>query len=302
MATVAARPPRCSEISAAGGESLGGTAPQAAAWLLVEQAPPWGRDAVRESGLDARVGGELVRTAKELGLKVVLIRPAAPARRSPARRRVFAAWLGSLPFVQALSFGSDGELLELGLPALARGERLAGGDDHYEPLQLVCTNGRRDACCARYGPEAAKALAAAAPATAWECTHLGGHRFAATMLCLPSGACYGRLDPAATVRAARLTADGLLDLEHLRGLVGRSAAVQAAEIRLRRRLGLERIEDLAPVSERVDGDGELEVGFATAAGETVLVRMRRVVEERATSCDDDEVETIASWFPVAGED
>ncbi len=280
------------------GESLVGTAPQAAAWLLVEQAPPWGRDALRESGLDARVGGELARTAKGLGLKVVLTRLATPGRRSAARRRVFAAWLGASPFLQALSFGSDDELLALDLPTLARGERLSGGEDHHELLHFVCTNGRRDACCARYGPEAAKALAAAAPEAAWECTHLGGHRFAATMLCLPSGACYGRLDPAATVRAARLTAAGRLNLEHLRGFAGRSAAVQAAEIHLRRRLGLERVDELRPVSEGPLGDEVVEVGFAGAAAGTLRVRMRRVVAGRATSCDDAEVEPIASWIPV----
>ena len=38
------------------------------------------------------------------------------------------------------------------------------------------------------------ALARVFPDEVWECTHLGGHRFAPTALVLPTGYSYGRLD------------------------------------------------------------------------------------------------------------
>ena len=36
----------------------------------------------------------------------------------------------------------------------------------------------------------------------WECTHLGGHRFAGNMVCLPDGVVYGRVTPADGPRLA----------------------------------------------------------------------------------------------------
>ena len=52
-------------------------------------------------------------------------------------------------------------------------------------MWLVCTNGKRDACCARDGLPVARALAALRPDEAWECSHLGGHRFAANVALAP---------------------------------------------------------------------------------------------------------------------
>ena len=60
-------------------------------------------------------------------------------------------------------------------------------------MWLVCTNGKRDACCARDGVPVARALAALRPDEAWECSHLGGHRFAANVALLPEGLCFGRV-------------------------------------------------------------------------------------------------------------
>jgi len=59
---------------------------------------------------------------------------------------------------------------------------------------LVCTNGARDPCCAIRGAAVADALAVARPGAAYESSHLGGHRFAANLLVLPDGLCFGRLD------------------------------------------------------------------------------------------------------------
>ncbi len=62
-------------------------------------------------------------------------------------------------------------------------------------LALVCTNGKRDQCCALRGRPVAAAIAAATDWDTWECSHLGGHRFAATMMLLPTGDMFGWLDP-----------------------------------------------------------------------------------------------------------
>lgn len=72
-------------------------------------------------------------------------------------------------------------------------------DDHpgwlsAEPgTLLVCTNARRDQCCALVGRPIAAAVAALAPGRVWECSHLGGHRFAPTVLALPTGQVLARV-------------------------------------------------------------------------------------------------------------
>jgi hypothetical protein len=63
---------------------------------------------------------------------------------------------------------------------------------------LVCTHGAIDACCAKFGYPVYRELKKIAAESGtntrlWRCTHFGGHRFAATLLELPSGRYWGRL-------------------------------------------------------------------------------------------------------------
>ena len=72
-------------------------------------------------------------------------------------------------------------------------------DDGQAPRFAVCTQGTRDRCCAKWGfavYRQARALHAAGrfPFEPLECSHLGGDRFAATGIFLPSGSMYAHLD------------------------------------------------------------------------------------------------------------
>ena len=61
---------------------------------------------------------------------------------------------------------------------------------------LVCTDSRRDACCARYGFSTYKALDAIADRDKFnivQATHLGGCRFAASLVVMPERQRYGRM-------------------------------------------------------------------------------------------------------------
>lgn len=288
---------RCSELSLQDGEPLTGTAPEAAAWLLVEQDLPWGRDALLESRIDAAVAEELSRRAKALGAKVVLIRRPRTRPNGAVPRCVFAAWLGAESFVQGFRLERDDQLLGLDLERLVLGERLDGGADVTAPLTLVCTNGRRDTCCALRGRPAADALAETRPEETWECSHLGGHRFAPTILSLPSGACFGRLDPAGAVRAAATLDEGALDLAHLRGIVGRPEPVQAAEAVLRDRYGLTRLDDVTPLGCR-DTDVGCEVRLRTSDGREHTLDVARVDHLPRTVRCGGEPERAQRWAVV----
>ncbi len=121
------------------------------------------------------------------------------------------------------------------------------------------------------GRSAAAAIAARFPEITWECSHLGGDRFAATMLILPHGLCYGRVD---STDAAELVAkyfDGRLDNSFLRGRTCLPHAVQAAQYFVREATGDDHIDSLSPLAvEHVDDAIRVVLRGASGAVEVIL--------------------------------
>ncbi|MDX8354782.1 sucrase ferredoxin [Cognatiyoonia sp. IB215182] len=123
------------------------------------------------------------------------------------------------------------------IQAIAKGQDLSSfAPSPVKPSSIfVCTHGKHDACCAKWGFAAYKALCVAAPAHGdhfdiWEITHLGGCRHAGGALVLPAGRKYGRLVPA---DAAPLLAAEVRDLPYLPAFRGTNhllAPAQVAEI------------------------------------------------------------------------
>lgn len=277
-AAPSSRPPERSSACAAVSESLGeemfGTAPATRRWLLLEQPGPWGEDAVTQSDLPGPVSVELERLSAEHDFRVQLIRR-TPRRYTPERLTCFAA--SSSPgatWMQRLELPDAHGVLELDFPALAAGEPLAVGERWSEPVYAVCTHGRNDACCARRGRPLVRALRAHRPQATWECSHISGHRFAATLIAFPQALFYGRVPAAEAAGLAERHERGELALELLRGRAGDAWEVQAAEHFARRRLGLRRMTDIAAVSHRPAQDpGRVELEMRT--GETATVRVAR---------------------------
>ena len=63
---------------------------------------------------------------------------------------------------------------------------------------FICTHGRHDKCCAKFGQELVDKIRyhvskQKTDVEIWESSHLGGHRFAPTMIDFPTGRAYGRL-------------------------------------------------------------------------------------------------------------
>jgi hypothetical protein len=152
---------------------------------------------------------------------------------------------------------------------------------------LVCTNGARDPCCAIRGPAVAQALERVLPGQVYECSHLGGHRFAANVLVLPDGLCFGRVDVRAAVALASQLEEGRLPLDHLRGRTALTREQQAAEILVRRELGLSGLDDLRHFDA---------ITFELADGRRATARLRaHELEGRRVSCRDDKVEAATRW-------
>lgn len=239
--------PRCADISAERDEAVWGTASAVRGWVLVEQPGAWGRDALFESRLPPAVAEFLVEEGRPHGVRTVLLRQ--PDRPRSGGRRCFVASSGRpTPWIEQRTVDDPDELLALDVAAAAGREPPGFGEAWDRPLYLVCTNGRHDPCCARLGRPVARALLPGHDDQVWECSHIGGDRFAGNLVCLPHGLYFGRLGPdeAATVVAAYER--GTIVLDYFRGRAGDPFAVQAAEYLLRRETGLTGIDDLAPVS------------------------------------------------------
>jgi len=232
----------CTTVARDLDEPFSGTAATATTWLLLEQPGPWGAKALTESHLDRRLGRALEKAAQGTGVRVALIR--RPGRHAdfgtPPLRQVFAAhtvpggvWLRSAATQDPL------RLLDLDLAALGRGDHrtfdtVLGGRAHTgDPLALVCTNGKRDRCCALLGRPLAAELAASDVPGVWEVTHLGGHRFSPTVLVLPYGYAYGRAEAHTVKNVLHAAREGRIVVDGCRGRSAWERPGQAAELAVR---------------------------------------------------------------------
>ena len=141
------------------------------------------------------------------------------------------------------------------------------------PLFAVCAHGTHDVCCAIRGRPVAAALDRLRPGQVWECSHVGGDRFAANVLVLPSGVLYGRVVESAAAPLVDAADRGIVLHHHLRGRVGFPPDVQAAmAFAHRERPGLRLADVLVVGGGRIAPD-ETEVRLRLA-GELVDIRVR----------------------------
>jgi hypothetical protein len=284
-------PFRCSAASLDREERLDATASTVRAFLLVENPGPWGVEALRDARMDERVRSFLL-AAEGVGVRALLVRRHRGAR-SAAGTRVFAAYADpARPWLETTTLASPDAMTGLDLVALRRG-RSVGLPRTDRPVLAVCTQGRHDPCCAELGRPTVAALAAAYPDETWEVSHIGGDRFAANVLVLPTGLYYGRVLPGDAAHLASRHLEGRLRLDLLRGRSGFGFAVQAAELELRRRLDETRTDAVRLVSASTEG-AETSV-VLEVAGTAYDVRVRRSREDRPTRLTCRAVRENAVW-------
>lgn len=263
-----ALPGSCSALWDGADRPAWGTAAVAAFVLALEQPGAWGAQALTQSRLDPRLGAALDAACAGAGGRALLIR--APARRHPdpgasaPRRVLLAGGLAHDPWLIETDVVDPATLLEVPfgrLAALSASEASAWpGWRRAAASILVCTNGRRDVCCALTGRWVAEALASTHPGRVWEASHLGGHRFAPTALVLPTGAALARLTPHLAREALEAAEVGelspsTLDQRHFRGRCCLTPPDQVADAAVRIAT-LERLPE-ALVVESVPGGAQV---------------------------------------------
>lgn len=288
--------PYCRQI--AEHEPLHGTAPEGVQrWLLVEDADPWGPKPPRDSALPEAVKGWLAARSSEPGVRVQLIRCGESRRRGEAGRgtqprQVFVVDAG----VEAKARRILGARLELdAIPDLRLDDpslSAHGFEPVTGPLWLVCTHGKRDRCCAKWGAKLWERMRARvdAPARVWQSSHLGGHRFAPVAAALPTGLMWGRveLDEVDTL-VEGIAAGQVPLLPKLRGRCCHSRPFQAAEALLRQREGLDEDDALSLAPE-----GDL-VTYATPAGTGQTTIRRTPGRPTLASCGDEALQPRAHF-------
>lgn len=277
----------CSDRARERSDPLAGTGPRGLRWLLIEVASGWGPNAFLDPPFDPVLGRAIVTRAEAEGMRVLAIRRTGRARVSEGDGGAWAI-ADSRPGHESMRWGRYADLAELrDLPL--DGSTGAASD---RLVFCVCTHGRHDQCCAVRGRQVVARLAEAHPEETWECSHLGGDRFAGTMVMLPHGLYYGYADDADAVAIARAALEGRVVDEFYRGRSSLSHPVQAAQHFIRAERGGDRIDDWAPLAESrtedgwlvsLDGpDGVVEVALGEEASEPLLstCAARRPVQVR----------------------
>ncbi|GAA3224273.1 sucrase ferredoxin [Pseudonocardia petroleophila] len=278
---------RCADLAA--DDSREGTAPPGDRWLLVEHPGPWGRVAFAQSGLPAAAVGAMDAWARASRGRVLLIR--RPGRRAgDGPRRWFR--VDSRPGHESVRTGTVVD--DAGLVDAVT----APGTPHDDPLNLVCAHGRHDVCCAVRGRPLAAALAAADPDRTWECSHIGGCRFAPALVLLPHGFVLGGMTPAEGVAFAAGYAAGRIDPGYLRGRSTDPPAVQAAQRHARLLTGEHGVDALRLVAVEAPAPGRWRVVLGDP-DVVVDLAERRVDAGRPLTC----AATAPGWlreFDVLG--
>ncbi|MFG6490871.1 sucrase ferredoxin [Microbacterium sp. P03] len=265
----------CSDRSLERGDPLAGTGGFGARWLLVEIDGAWGTHAFFQSRLDPEIGHALVRRAESAGIRPVAIRRFG---RRGDERRSQSTWRWALadarPGRESLRWGvvdDPSRLLDLPLDGSA-------GTPTDQPVVLVCTHARHDQCCAVRGRPVAQTLSRAFTDETWESSHLGGDRFAATMILLPHGLYYGRVPASDAATIVDRYRNGEIVPDFFRGRSSLTNVVQAAQSFALADTGDRRIEAFPPLHEERAADGRWRVDLGHGA-DVVAVTMREQASE-----------------------
>ncbi len=234
----------CSELSRRSGEKSAGTASTGAVWLLLEYPHGWGRKAFEQSALPPEVKQFFKDAmARIKHSRILFIK--TDRGRADARMNLFVVRCRErAPFVVRLRLEKYYDVLSYDLADVASGRDTQGGETCDEPLFLVCTHGRRDKCCAKFGIPLYNSLRELAGDAVWQSSHVGGDRFAGNLVCFPHGLFYAHTTPEAGRRVVEEYRAGRVPTEEFRGRACYSHFIQAAETFVREETGLAGVEDL----------------------------------------------------------
>jgi hypothetical protein len=254
-----------------------GTAFPAARLLLVEEPFPWGPEGLRTSHFSSEIALELEAKCRADDVRVQAIRRPGAKRGGSPRAWAVVDTRDEQRIVYWGHFDEDADLLDLPLDGSA-------GTPDPEPMYLVCTHGKHDPCCGQYGRLITASLENLRPGRVWQASHLGGCRFAPTVLVLPVGVMYGRVPSVSVPDLVAATERGEVVLPLLRGRIGTPPAAQAAIGFAQEHLQLTNAHDVTLISVRQIDWYTAIVRASTPTGTIEIVVKRERVDATGLTC------------------
>ena len=285
-------PSTCSELARSSGEELAGTAPAARAYLLVEFNGPWPAKAFEDNGVDPEAGQRIAQRAAAADVRPLFIRRPGSAY-APEQREFAWAYVDALAGVTNWHAPAS-----LGVIAQAPwpDEASVAREPELEPTYLVCTHGRRDQCCATQGRPVAVQFARLRPEHTWECSHVGGHRWAANVVVLPSGQYYGFAEPDDVPAVIDASERGEVFAPLWRGTSSDAPQVQAAKAMVAGTTGHTALDAWGVVASTPDGDDCWTVSLAQGDQPPTVVRVTRYrIPATPNPCAPNESKSTVQW-------
>ena len=221
--------PSCSALSIEVNEQLFGTAPLTEVWIALEYQSPAGSKALEESTISDSVKVYLFKIQKSIPATRLLLIRQETSKPHPGIRVFVGLSSMSPPRLYEFNLLNYEDLLNLDFASLLSGQTERPENVRDTPLFLVCTNGKRDPCCAQWGRPVYTAMSKIGADLVWQTSHLGGHRFAANVICLPHGIYYGRIRPEQATSLMNDYQNKRFTPQSYRGRAQYSPEVQAAE-------------------------------------------------------------------------
>lgn len=224
----------CSLESLDADEEMFGTATRADVWFLLEYRGRWSGSAYKDSKIPKAVKSHLNKALKSVpGSRLQLIKK--HENNHEALKFYIAVSKEKNPRLYEFELNDYDDLLSLDIKKCMKSKKRVSGENIY----IMCTNGEYDICCGKFGMPVYLDLAKGKYGRlVWETNHMGGHRFAATFVCLPHGIVYGRVREGKT--AEGLIEDyeqGKVNISSYRGRSCHESEAQAAEYYLRKETG-----------------------------------------------------------------
>jgi len=260
----------CSAWSRAQKADAAGSAGSYRGFALLPVALPWPRDLSEAPAL-----GQLLHLAAEAGVRLQAL--CSPGGQSPHEMVLYfdpapagSAFYGYRRLSAPLDPGADprrwGEVFSFLLEQARTLEPGVRSDEDTMADLLVCTHGRRDACCGSSGTRLVGALRdldlMAGRVRLWRTSHTGGHRFAPTFYLLPEGSAWAWADLELVRSVLERCGDYQRAADHYRGCAGLGGSrVAALEREVLRQVGWEL---LGRARRGVDPGGEAPVRLEVA--------------------------------------
>ena len=223
--------PLCAETSLAHAEPVSATASRVDTWILLEYRGLWAHDAVDGSTLTPELKAFLRAEKRRLPHARILFVRSGERRGRDGVLAFFASTTSTGGELRRLELDRHDDLIGLDLAT--------AGSPVDHPLFLVCTHGKHDRCCAKYGRPLYDAVREQVDeGWVWQSTHVGGDRFAGNLVALPDGVYYGRVQAAEAWPVIEASLAGRVHLPCFRGRSCYGFAAQAAELGVREETGL----------------------------------------------------------------